>query len=49
MDCKRQTENEGPPPLRRHVDKYDNLGRNISEQERRQERVMWIRVKYGKK
>jgi len=30
-------------------DKYDSYGRNISEQERRQKKVPWIRVRYGKK
>lgn len=34
----------------RHQDEYDNLGRNISEQERRQNKVPWVKVRriYGK-
>tara|TARA_X000001036_G_scaffold437320_1_gene482385 strand:- start:5014 stop:5346 length:333 start_codon:yes stop_codon:yes gene_type:complete len=32
--------------LARYEDEYDNYGRNITEQERRQNRVPWIKVKY---
>ena len=30
----------------RYEDEYDYYGRNITEQERRQERVPWVKVKY---
>jgi len=30
----------------RYTDEYDNLGRNITEQERRQNKVPWVKVKY---
>jgi len=30
----------------RYEDEYDNYGRNITEQERRQDRVPWVKVKY---
>lgn len=30
----------------RYPDEYDNLGRNITEQERRQNKVPWVKVKY---
>jgi len=29
-----------------NVERYDDYGRNISEQERRQNKVPWIKVKY---
>ena len=31
------------------TDEYDNLGRNISEQRRRQNQIPWTRVVYSKK
>tara|TARA_B110000858_G_C17567132_1_gene365129 strand:+ start:108 stop:386 length:279 start_codon:yes stop_codon:yes gene_type:complete len=36
------------PKKRRAIypDEYDDLGRNVTEQERRQNKVPWIRVKY---
>ena len=49
MENKRQNESEEPPSLRRYTDKYDYLGRNVSNQERRQEAIKWTKVKYGKK
>tara|TARA_B100000575_G_C22690761_1_gene418905 strand:- start:14 stop:298 length:285 start_codon:yes stop_codon:yes gene_type:complete len=30
----------------RFSDEYDSLGRNITEQERRQNKVPWVKVKY---
>ncbi len=30
----------------RYEDEYDRYGRNITEQERRQNRVPWVKVKY---
>lgn len=47
-DNKRKFENDSPPQLRRFMDKYDHLGRNISNQERRQESVKWAKVIYRK-
>lgn len=32
----------------RYEDEYDSYGRNITEQERRQNRVPWVKVKYVK-
>lgn len=48
MDCKRKFENDSHPQLMRYMDKYDHLGRNISNQERRQESVRWTKVIYRK-
>jgi len=45
---KRHNENDSPPQLRRYTDSYDDLGRNISNQERRQEAVKWTKVIYRK-
>lgn len=41
---------EFSPKKRRSIypDEYDNLGRNVTEQERRQNKVPWVRVKYHK-
>lgn len=39
--------NRSPKKLRaRYPDKYDYLGRNITEQERRQNKIPWVKVKY---
>ena len=47
---KRYEERPGSPTrLRRsfrYKEEYDNLGRNISEQHRRQENVPWVKVRY---
>ena len=32
----------------RYEDEYDNYGRNITDQERRQNQVPWVKVKYVK-
>lgn len=34
-------------PKARYPDEYDNLGRNITEQERRQNKIPWVKVKYN--
>ena len=31
------------------TDEYDNLGRNITEQKRRQNKIQWTKVVYNKK
>lgn len=42
-----QHENRSPKKRRAHYpDEYDYLGRNITEQERRQNKIPWIKVKY---
>lgn len=43
----REDENRSPKKLRtRFPDEYDILGRNITEQERRQNKIPWVKVKY---
>jgi hypothetical protein len=40
-------ENRSPKKRRaRYPDEYDSLGRNITEQERRQNKIPWVKVKY---
>lgn len=42
-------EDENRFPKKHHAlypDEYDSLGRNVTEQERRQNKVPWIKVKY---
>lgn len=42
-----EDENRNPKKHRaRYPDEYDSLGRNITEQERRQNKVPWVKVKY---
>ena len=45
-----ETEEELHPSVHQLGDKYDNLGRNISAQVRREKKYgRWITVKYSKK
>jgi len=47
LDNSFESFNTSPKKRRaRYEDEYDNYGRNITEQERRQNRVPWVKVKY---
>jgi len=44
-----EDQNLNSSPKRRRArcpDEYDSLGRNVTEQERRQSKVPWVKVKY---
>jgi predicted NAD-dependent protein-ADP-ribosyltransferase YbiA (DUF1768 family) len=44
-----ENQNFNSSPKRRRArcpDEYDSLGRNVTEQERRQSKVPWVKVKY---
>jgi hypothetical protein len=42
-----EDENRSPKKRRAwYPDEYDSLGRNIAEQERRQNKIPWVKVKY---
>lgn len=43
----RGDENKSPKKRRaQYPNEYDSLGRNITEQERRQNKIPWVKVKY---
>jgi hypothetical protein len=44
-----EVDEELHPSIHRDGDKYDNLGRNMSAQARREKLAKWTRVVYSKK